>query len=334
MSRKPSKRGARRIPEREPLTGSPKLHGVTSEESRSQRAKAILKGWDESRQPFMLYLRKFSVTMYHGPDQRMLLENHFWATLSLHRIGVLTIIDPAEIPLPGAFGHGAPALAVSNDQWQAVVSDLIEKAEMIVSEVPLLSAGAAFELRTCVEKGKVAQTIVIIPSLDGPFPLIDDHPVIKDFPRAIYSDELPELGAVNHFVFRDLVDRMRAIACLEPSERLALVEAGQIGERFPVTFAGLREGYEKAAVDYEATAQQGKAARAYFRALVMAWVQKNYGAAALICEEIARLAVDTGDRRAAVNYLKGGITSAGLAGDELRQQRLTEKLRQLDTDAV
>src|SRR5262249_26619778 len=109
---------------------------------------------------------------------------------------------------------------------------------------------------------------------------------------------------------------------------------GQLGTRFPVTFAGLLEGYEKAAVGYEAVGQQRRAARSYFRALVVSAAQRNYGATAAISEEIARLALTMGDRQAAVNYLKGGIASAGLAGDEPRRKRLTGQLRQIDIDAV
>jgi len=78
--------------------------GVTSSEDRTRRAAEVLRSWEESRAPFVLYFRTFSVTMYHGPEQRMLLENHFWATLSLHRVGVLTVVDPREVPLVGAFG--------------------------------------------------------------------------------------------------------------------------------------------------------------------------------------------------------------------------------------
>ena len=42
--------------------------------------------------------------------------------------------------MPGAYGHGASALAMPNERWQEVVSDLIGKAEMIVAEVPVLTA--------------------------------------------------------------------------------------------------------------------------------------------------------------------------------------------------
>jgi len=168
--------------------------GVTSTNHRAHRGDSVVSAWDRNRAPFILYLRSFRVTIYHGPDQRMLLENHLWATLS-PAIGVLTIVDPEEVPLPGAYGHGAPALAVPNERWQQVVSDLIGKAEMIISEVPVLSAGAKFELETCVEKGRIGQTIVIIPSPDGPFPLLDDEETITRFPRVMCYDELPAVGA-------------------------------------------------------------------------------------------------------------------------------------------
>jgi len=69
------------------------------------------------------------MTMYHGSG--FLLENHLWATLSLHRIGVLTIVEPGGVGLPGARGHHARALEVSDDRWQSVVSDLIGKADMM-----------------------------------------------------------------------------------------------------------------------------------------------------------------------------------------------------------
>lgn len=46
----------------------------------------------------------------------------------------------------------------------------------------------------------------------GPLDALDDEQAIKFFPRVIYSNELPEVGAKDHFVFPDLVDRARAIA--------------------------------------------------------------------------------------------------------------------------
>ncbi|MFO1458357.1 MAG: hypothetical protein U1G08_03040 [Verrucomicrobiota bacterium] len=282
--------------------------------------------------------------MYHGPAQRMLLENHLWATLSLHGIGVLTIVDPKEIPLPGALGHGAPALQLSNEEWQDVAVDLIKKAEIIVSEVPALTPGARFELDTCVAQGKAGVTVVVIPSPDGPIsPLLDDDPTIAHLPRVISYDELPEVGAFNHFVFRDLVDRARGIARLAPDERRRMVENGEAIQRFPLTFEGLREGYEQMADFYKGAGNFPRAARAYFRALVVAKlkgelaatglpVQDDTARLAVISEEIAGMAISMNDQSTARNYLRGGIRLADAAGDTPRRERLEERLRQLELE--
>lgn len=130
--------------------------------------------------------------------------------------------------------------------------------------MPLLGPGVEFELNTCVEKAKIHQTVVIIPQAESPFRALDDEPPAKMFPRVIHHDEVPDLDAVSHFVFRDLVDRARAIASLEPSERRALVDTGQLAARFPVTFEGLCDGYKRLAADYETSGQRPKATRSYF----------------------------------------------------------------------
>jgi hypothetical protein len=158
----------------------------------------------------------------------------------------------------------------------------------------------------------------------------DDQPPVTAFPRVIHSDEVPDLDAVDHFVFRDLADRARAIAQLAPAERRALADAGQLESRYPVSFEGLREGYERLAAQYEASGLPRKAARSYFRALVVATAREDDGAIATISEQIARLALATGDRPAAVSYLKGGIEFARRAGDEQRQRRLERQLRDLE----
>jgi hypothetical protein len=70
------------------------------------------------------------------------------------------------------------------------------------------------------------------------------------------AKEVLDLHAVDRFVFRHLVDRARAIAGLDQTERRALVDAGQLNARFLVTFEGVREGYERLAGEYEASGRQ------------------------------------------------------------------------------
>jgi hypothetical protein len=213
---------------------------------------------------------------------------------------------------------------------------------MIISEVPVLSSGAKFELETCAERGRNGKTIVVIPSPEGPFPLLDDEEPITRFPRAIWYDELPAVGAKDHFVFRDLIARMRVIAELEPAERLALIAAGRFAAQYPVTFDGLREGYEQAATDYERQGAIAKAARSNFRALVVANMKIDLASAGLIlrsddeaariviAERIAHLNLLMGNRSAAANYLKGALRFAAAVGDERRLHDLQRQLQQLE----
>lgn len=297
---------------------------------RIARGKAVVDEWERTRQPFLLYFRTFHITMYHGPEQRMLLENHFWATLLLYGVNVLTVADPNEDPLPGAYGHGAPALLVAPAEWQDTVAALIPKASVVVSEIPILTPGAEFELRTCQDAGQLLKTIPIIPSPDGPFPPLDDDPRIKDLPRSVHYDELPELDACDHFVWRDLIERAREIAALDPNERVALANAGELERRFPITFAGLREGYEETGAQFEAAGAYRRAGRSYFRAIVVATMLRQVERAALNCESIARVAIRVNDKSAAVNYLRGGVRLADQAGEEELRCRMEETLRSIE----
>jgi hypothetical protein len=197
---------------------------------------------------------------------------------------------------------------------------------MIVSEVPLLGEGAALELEMCIQSRKTAQTVVLIPPPGGPFEALDDVPPIKSFPRVIHLDELPEINAVGHFVFHDLVDRACALASLKPSERVALATAGLLYDRFPVTYTGLRAGYQNTAIAHEGMGEFRRAARSYFRALVVAVAEGDDLSASDIAEQIARLALMIGDRTAATNYLGGAIRFAQRVDDAERLRRLNEEL--------
>ena len=67
-----------------------------------------------------------------------------------------------QVAMPGAYGHAcASALAVPEP---ALARGGVGSAEMIVAEVPVLTPGGQFELETGVEKGRIGQTVVTIPS--------------------------------------------------------------------------------------------------------------------------------------------------------------------------
>jgi hypothetical protein len=304
------------------------MGGITSLENRDKRARQILARWEESRLPFILYLRSFRVTIPHGGGYH--LENHFYAlhSLNVNRVGVLTIVDPDEVPLPGARGHGAPALVLKNDEWKATVADLIPKAAMIVSEVPVLSGGAAFELQACIDQRRRAGTVVIIPPPDSVIEALDDHPLISNFPRVLWSDELPDLSPSQLFVFRDLLERAIVIAKLPPDERRRLTDSGELLSRFPIILENLHQGYEAFAAGYLERGELARAARTYFRAIVAASANKDTEALVVLAEKTAHVQLAMGDRDRARNYLEGAARFARELND---LQRISRLERLLDT---
>ena len=186
------------------------------------------------------------------------------------------------------------------------------------------------ELDMSIDAGKVAQTAVVIPAPDSEFEPLDDHKSLKRFPRVLSHDEIPALNAVDCFVFRDLLDRARAIAALDGAERRELVDNGRLDERFPVTFEGLREGYVALGADYEQKGEPRRAARSYFRAIVVAAAHDDTRAIADIAEKVGMLALRMGDRPAALNYLNGAAQAAERVGDQEWAERLRKRMREVE----
>ena len=87
-------------------SGPQSRFGVTSTVHRFRRAQAVLQAWDESRKPFLLLFEDIPPRCIMGRRNECRLRiicglpcrSMDWS---------LTIVDPKEIPLPGALGHGA-----------------------------------------------------------------------------------------------------------------------------------------------------------------------------------------------------------------------------------
>jgi hypothetical protein len=116
------------------------------------------------------------------------------------------------------------------------------------------------------------------------------------------------------------------MARLDPSERLRMVEANETSTRFPLTFEGLREGYERTSVEHEWQGDLERASRAAFRALVVASMKITLAAKGVfaasadetaridIAERVAHMNLLMGNRTGALNYLKGAVDLARKAG--------------------
>jgi hypothetical protein len=182
----------------------------------------------------------------------VLLENHFSATLSLPpAISVLTIVDAQ--PGCDAGRLWAWCIRAGGAERALARGDVGSRRES--RDDRCRSAGAdarcAVRARDLCREGENRANRCDYSVARRPFPLLDEEETIKQFPRVLWDDELPAVGAKDHFVFRDLIARAGAMAQLERAERIALVDSGRVLEQFPASFEGLREGYEQAATHYE-----------------------------------------------------------------------------------
>jgi hypothetical protein len=132
--------------------------------------------------PFLLYLRTFRIIQaYDG----LLMEAHLQRELAPLGANVLRVQqvggEPGDVLHIGgnfevlgkhrgtrgevdALSSGEiPGLAMRHETWLDAVKELIASAELIVSELQLLTPGVGDELRACIDAGKADQTVLIFP---------------------------------------------------------------------------------------------------------------------------------------------------------------------------
>jgi hypothetical protein len=175
-----SKYCGRRMPRR--------LEGDARRKQLHEQALEAVREFKERRKPFILYLRKFDVTVLHkaallGPA---LLEVGLYDILP-ESWNMLTIQDSTEAAAYTGSGHAfdrtVPALELGNDQWEEVARWLIANARAIVSECLMLSHGVRKELEIIDELGRNGRTLLVLPT--GPLARIDDDPLIQRFPNFV-----------------------------------------------------------------------------------------------------------------------------------------------------
>jgi hypothetical protein len=128
-----------------------------------------------------------------------------------------------------AYNRSAPALSVDSENWKEVVAALISRAEMIVSEVPMLGDGARFELETCFQEGRWDRTVLVLPPLNSPFDVIDSDPLVQMFPRCLWADEFHNSNFCDSPVVADLIERLDRIADVADARRREIIEGRSSG---------------------------------------------------------------------------------------------------------
>lgn len=212
-------------------------------DARELRALTALDDYCTKGTPFVLYLRKFHVDALHGAgDSLEYLDSQLVRSLS-PGINVLCIQHQQSIledqPSKGAFSRLSPGLRVG-DNWQGVVSELIQHADMIVQELNLIADGTEWEMRRIHELQQNSKTVVIIPDSDDIYAPLDARDEIKVFGRCIHKRKVSERPLVESPQAADLVKRLRSIA-EHPEIARAQPSADQPGNP-PITYEGVVEG--------------------------------------------------------------------------------------------
>jgi hypothetical protein len=214
-------------------------------------ARQVIDEYIHHGTPFVLYLRKFGDVVAHGPMEfgPQLLENSLRAELpegaNMVTVQELRKFSDVEYSGGGTFvDRGAPALILSDKEWQDVVEVLIGHAALIVSECLMLSSGVRFELETAYRLRRWDRTVLVLPPLDGPYGVIDSDPVVQMFPRCVWASAFHTKPLIEQDVIKDLVARIRAILELPEDVRRDLVDREAIDDEYPVTLMPLAKLYE------------------------------------------------------------------------------------------
>jgi hypothetical protein len=199
-----------KIPKRSKYRGRQMPPRVEGDDARRaqlhEQALAVLREFEEHGKQFVLYLRKFDVTVLHraallGPG---LLEVGLYDLLP-ESCNMLTIQNPTEsIGYTGdasAFDRTVPALNLADDNWEEVARFLIANAKAIVSECLMLTEGVRKELEMIDELGRNEDALLVIPGAGSLLERIDDDPLIRRFATRVSAEVLSDvdLSAIPFF---------------------------------------------------------------------------------------------------------------------------------------
>jgi hypothetical protein len=189
------------IPKRSKYRGRqmpPRLEGEARRAQLHDQALAALREFEERGKPFVLYLRKFDVTVLHraallGPG---LLECGLYDILP-ESYNMLTIQDSHEAAgytgTGTAFDRTVPSLNLDDDKWETTARYLIAHARAIISECLMLSEGVRTELEIIDQFHRNDDTLLVLPSAGGSLPGIDNDPLVRRFQKVVRAEALSEV---------------------------------------------------------------------------------------------------------------------------------------------
>jgi hypothetical protein len=241
-------------------------------EARKEAGLEVVRCYEEERAPFILYLHTFGLRVVHQDIDWVNVDLRAHEALARAGFDPSNTGDGSDVS-PEALGMSqgcveamlfdalpaganmlmvggneslqllgslrssrVPTLVISDEEWQETVRALIQKAELIVAECPMLGDSLRWELETCIASGKRHQTIVIVPSPGGPTGVLDHLRPLEQFHRVIWTTEIQQHPITQHFLLGDLLGRVAKIASTPVADRMR-------GVTQPVTYAGVLHGF-------------------------------------------------------------------------------------------
>jgi hypothetical protein len=164
-----------------------------------EQALQAVREYEEQHKPFVLYLRKFDITVLYGAALLGpgLLEVGLYDILP-ETYNMLTIQDATEttgyMGTGIAFDRTVPALNLADDEWEDVARFLIANATAIVSECLMLSGGVRRELEIIDNFGRNQDTLLVLPEPGSYLARLDGDPLVRRFPNAISTEMLNRMA--------------------------------------------------------------------------------------------------------------------------------------------
>jgi hypothetical protein len=215
---------------------------LTREELHAASVEA-LEAYRERGAPFVLYLRGFGTPIAHGPFEfgPRFLDRSLRDALA-PGVGFVSIQDPRDLL---AEVRRAPGLLLPDDDWQSVAEELIQFADLIVSELYFVRPGVRFELQAAYRGGRWDRTVLVLPPLASPFPLLDSEELVQMFPRCVWADAFHTSSPAEAPELADLIARVGAIARAPDDERRLLTDPAARDRAHPVELLPLASSYEQ-----------------------------------------------------------------------------------------
>jgi len=174
------------------------------EKSRDIAARDILNKNRESGFPFLLVLRSYRGERFIRSQN---IQDNLYEQLSPD-FGVLSIrgqhskSDLEESTVDPRMRNRCPAFSVSDDEWFALATELIQRADFIVAEIGTDTPGVSSEMRECLKWGREGRTILLLPP--PIMSVLHDPDTFNGFWRIILREDFEQYSIYDHPAARDL----------------------------------------------------------------------------------------------------------------------------------